>query len=317
MANGMDDFLDFWESITNTGLKLAEYQNSKSNSEANREMTVKLEEKKLLMQQQQDDLNFQKRIAMDLERDNEVKLKDSINELELWNVNAETAVGLPSQYQTDDARKIFTEMGLKLNSDLTVGYNMEGTTKQLLARMNKANEVQTSVIANLDGMLGEIYDSQQYLDEVAISDGFDLIPDIDDIANYINSNPIDSDGNFIFPKDDPRTPLNEGYLADAFSSDKMLGLALDPTIKAAKLQNSLMAMKYEGGNSAKKALKKEQNLKNEIIKDDVKSLKHSLGTLSIWEESAAWNAIVVDDDRPLHLLTLGKEFKADKIPATD
>ena len=308
-----DDFLDFWETISSTGLKVAEYQNAKANADANRELAVKLEEKKIQYQEQQDDLAFQKRVAFDIERDNEAKLKDAINELELWNINAETVTGMPTQYQTDDAKKILTEMGIQLNSDLTVAYDTRGNTRQLLQRMNKANEVQTAIISNLDGILGEVYDSQKYLDNVGIKEGLSLVKDIDDFNAYIASHPIDNEGNWIFPKDDPKTPLNEGYLANAFRSEKMINMSVDVQSKAAKLHNVLMAGQYDGGDSEKEAKKKIAKMEDELKSAQIKDLKTGLSALSTWETTHPWTDMETHEDYPLFLRKIGTEYKADKI----
>jgi phosphoheptose isomerase len=159
----MDEFLDFWESISNTALNAAKYQQAKVQADANREHEEKLVERRIEAQDIKDDLNFGISEAREVQRDNDTKIKDAINELETWNLNAESVIGLPKKYQTEDMRELMEAKGIQLNSDLTVGYNTRGTAREILNRMTFANEMQTDVINSIDGVLADVHTHLSFL----------------------------------------------------------------------------------------------------------------------------------------------------------
>ena len=115
----MDDFLDWWETITDFGLSVADYQQTKAATHAAYENKLKLQSQQAINDRIKTDNALKKDMALKVRADNKLRLKEVKAKLEEWDLNATNIQGLPEQFKTPEAQQILNDSGISLNNDLS------------------------------------------------------------------------------------------------------------------------------------------------------------------------------------------------------
>ena len=265
-----NEFLDWWEAISNTALGVAKYSNSKAEAQANRETALKIQAGKESREDYKANLSLQRDFTQDVYQDNQKSIQESINQLETFNLNAQDLYKLSDQHTSLEGQEIFKNRGIEINNDLQVQFSLDGEMENTIDNMNYAIGVQNDIINSLGLIENEINDLQPHLNNVAKEDGLNLVKDLPDFNNYIKAQREKETG--LFPVDDPETDYDEAYLSRAFTSDKMLKMGEPWGQGSATLQATREALlKKEDTASSKEMnalLGAEEDEKKRIIRSN-------------------------------------------------
>ena len=225
----MDDFLDWWESITNFGLSVAQYQNSKAEAQANREHTEKLQERQIHAKAVQEVLKLDKNALDAGIKQNNKDIDESLRNLESFNVNGKSLYELPEKYQTDEAKQLWSDYGIEVDNNLNVTFDTGNTLRQNLERTKYVSGITREISKSLTDMENKISGLQIHYDNVEKKHGLNLVKDIEDYKKFIEDNAIidygdsiEAKGLGLFPQDDPTTAQDEGWLGTAFTSEEFM-----------------------------------------------------------------------------------------------
>ena len=108
----MEDFLDWWESITNFGLQVADYQQTKAATHAAYENKIKLQSQQAINDKIKTDNALKKEMALKVRTDNKTRLKEVTAKLGEWDLNVTNIQGFPKQYQTDGGLQFLKDSGI-------------------------------------------------------------------------------------------------------------------------------------------------------------------------------------------------------------